>query len=234
MIEKKKSGKSLERNRMAFFSAGLILVSSLVLTAFEWKSLTVQTDYSARLDDDDVHMIQEDIITELPEPPKPKEVQPPRPVHNNVAENVIIDNRAPDVETITDIFTDQEIGDIEIGDGDWDGPKEDVIEKEWRFVEQMPEFPGGEEALMRFIQSNVEYPAIAREYGEQGTAYIEFTIGTDGSISKVKALKDLDYGLNEEAIRVIKEMPKWKPGEQRGRKVKVRFTVPIKFKLKNN
>ena len=95
----------------------------------------------------------------------------------------------------------------------------------------MPQFPGGDKAMFEFISSNIKYPAIAREYGEQGTVYIQFTVEKDGSISKVVSQRPLGYGLDEEALRVINSMPKWKAGEQRGRKVRVRFTIPIKFSL---
>ena len=237
MIEKKKSSISLEKNRMAFFSAGLILVSSLTLAAFEWKTLSISEKYSKNYAEEEVHMIEEEIITELPEPLKPKQLTPPKPQIPEVSDNIIIDNKVknPDDAVVTDKIVDTKIEDIDFGELGFGGPTTEPLQPEIRIAEVMPEFPGGYIAMSKFISSNVEYPAEAREFNEQGTAFIEFTVEKDGSITKVKTLSNqLQFGLNEEAIRVVKSMPKWKPGEQRGRKVRVRFTIPIKFKLRAN
>lgn len=235
MIEKKKPGANLEKNRTTLLSAGLILVSSLVLVAFEWKTLTVENKYGATLEDEEVHMIEEDLITELPEYVKPK-VIPPRPQQQTPTDNVIIDNNVVniDIDVTTDPDPDFEPVDFDFPIEGGDGPVDDVLNKEFRIVEEMPEFPGGEAALFKFIGENTVYPADAREFNYQGTSYVEFTIETDGSITGVKAIRPLDFGLNEEAMRVIKLMPKWKPGEQRGRKVRVRYTIPIRFALQKN
>lgn len=234
MIEKKKSSKSLEKNRMAFFSAGLILVSSLSLAAFEWKTLTVSTKFSQNSMEEDVHMIEEEIITELPEPPKPKQIKPPAPQIPQFSETVKIDDNVDNNEkvTVTDDNTiNTNITDIDFGDLGFDGPR-NVKDEPFVVVEKMPSFPGGEEELLKFIQSNVKYPWSAKEVGQEGTAYIEFIVEKDGSITQVKSLRDIGFGIEEEAMRVVKKMPKWEPGEQRGKKVRVRFTIPIKFKLR--
>ena len=101
-------------------------------------------------------------------------------------------------------------------------------------VEQMPEFgEGGATAqnVMKFIQKNVEYPTIARENNIQGTVPLKFVIERDGRVGEVIVLKDPGGGLADEAVRVIKKMPKWKPGKQQGKEVRVWFTVPVVFKL---
>ena len=234
MIEKKKSGLSLEKNRTAFFSAGLILVSALVLTAFEWKTLSIQEQFSSRMDDEDAHIIEEEIIMDLPQPPKPKAPQPPKKHQTKVANVVIIDNQIDDPDPNIDLPDITDPIDIEIPGGG-EGPIVDPIGKLYTgAVEQMPEFPGGFAAMQKFILDNVDYPALAREFGEQGIAFIEFTVETDGSISRLESKRAFDYGLDIEALRVVKLMPKWKAGEQRGRKVRVRFTIPIKFSLAPN
>jgi len=94
-----------------------------------------------------------------------------------------------------------------------------------------PEFPGGASEMAAFIQKNFEYPEISREMGEQGTVWVEFVVYSDGEIRDVKVVKGVSPALDNEAKRVVKAMPKWKPGEQAGKKVNVRYTIPIKAKL---
>jgi protein TonB len=107
----------------------------------------------------------------------------------------------------------------------------DDINKIWTFVEIAPEFPGGVKEMMKFISSNIRYPAIDRRLGNEGTAYVSFIIDTDGTITDIKAERGFSGTADEEAMRVIAKMPKWKPGRQGGSAVKVRFILPIKFKL---
>ncbi|MCC6725198.1 MAG: energy transducer TonB [Saprospiraceae bacterium] len=102
----------------------------------------------------------------------------------------------------------------------------------FKIVEQMPVYPDGEAALLKFIYENIQYPVLARENGVQGTVYITFVVERDGSITNVKTVRDIGGGCGEEAIRVVKLMPKWLPGKQRGVPVRVQFTLPIKYDLK--
>jgi protein TonB len=100
-------------------------------------------------------------------------------------------------------------------------------------VEQQPEYPEGTAALLKWINSQLKYPAVARENGIEGTVFVEFLVEKDGSIQEVVVKRGVPGGtmLDEEAIRVIKQMPVWKPGRHNGNPVRVRFTLPIKFKL---
>ncbi len=111
-------------------------------------------------------------------------------------------------------------------------PKEDV-NKVYTFVEQQPEYPEGTAALMKWIGSNLTYPAIARENGIEGTVYVGFVVEKNGSITDVQVKRGVVGGkvLDDEAVRVVKKMPAWKPGKQNGRAVRVLFTLPVKFKL---
>ncbi len=95
----------------------------------------------------------------------------------------------------------------------------------------MPEFPGGEVALRKFIATSVKYPVIAQENGIQGRVYISFVVNTKGKVIDVKIARGVDPNLDKEAIRVVNSMPAWKPGKQRGKAVKVSYTVPINFVL---
>lgn len=99
------------------------------------------------------------------------------------------------------------------------------------FVEQMPTFPGGDQALQEYLYKNIRYPAAARENGIEGTVVLQFVVGSDGSISEIKTLRDVRGGCTDEAIRVVKNMPKWNAGKQNGNAVPVYFNLPVTFKL---
>lgn len=112
--------------------------------------------------------------------------------------------------------------------------KEVVIEKPkevFVIVEEMPEFPGGEDALRRFIAENTKYPPVARENNIQGKVYVRFVVTYDGKVDQVSIVRKVDPILEEEAIRIVKSLPTWKPGKQRGAPVNVWYTVPITFQL---
>jgi TonB family protein len=98
-------------------------------------------------------------------------------------------------------------------------------------VEQMPEFPGGEEALYKYLAGNITYPQSAKESGIQGRVYVTFVVERDGTISDVRVLRGIGGGCDEEAIRVVKAMPKWMPGKQRSKPVRVQYNLPVKFSL---
>jgi periplasmic protein TonB len=98
-------------------------------------------------------------------------------------------------------------------------------------VEESPEFPGGDKARFKYISENVQYPEAAREKKIQGTVFVSFVVEADGAISNVTVLRGIGGGCDEEAVRVIENMPKWTPGKQRGKNVRVKFNMPIKFVL---
>ena len=104
-------------------------------------------------------------------------------------------------------------------------------EKPFVSVEQMPQFPGGDAELMKFIGSNLKYPTIAAENGIEGRVVIRFVVGKDGNVSDVQVVRSLDPSCDKEAVRVVKTMPKWVPGKQNGRNVPVYYTLPVLFKL---
>lgn len=104
--------------------------------------------------------------------------------------------------------------------------------KVYEYVEEMPRFPGGQAAMYKYLQDHVKYPDMAIQLGIQGTVYVTFVVGTDGSIHDVKLKRGVDKELNAEAIRVVKAMPKWSPGKQNGKSVNVRCLLPVHFTLK--
>lgn len=108
---------------------------------------------------------------------------------------------------------------------------EDVEEEVFNIVEEMPEYPGGIGMMSDFLSKNIVYPQMAREKGIQGTVFIGFIVEKDGSVSNVKVMRGIGSGCDEEAVRVVKLMPKWRPGKQRGKAVRVSYTLPLNFKL---
>jgi len=109
-------------------------------------------------------------------------------------------------------------------------PKEEET-KVFDVVEQMPSFPGGQGALMSWLGSNIKYPVVAEENGVQGRVVCTFVVERDGSITDVKVVRGVDPSLDKEAVRVLKQMPHWIPGKQNGSAVRVKYTVPVTFKL---
>ena len=110
------------------------------------------------------------------------------------------------------------------------------VEKEeeiFQVVEQQPEFPGGMAELMKYLQKNIKYPSICQEQGIQGRVIVQFVVNTDGSIVDAQVVKPVNPYLDKEALRVVSIMPKWSPGKQRGKAVRVRFTLPVTFRLNN-
>ena len=110
-------------------------------------------------------------------------------------------------------------------------PKPEVENKVFDVVEQMPSFPGGMQALMEYLGNNVKYPVVAQENGVQGRVVVSFVVERDGSITDVKVVRSVDPSLDKEAVRVVKSMPRWIPGKQNGQAVRVKYNVPVAFRL---
>ncbi|WP_026474069.1 energy transducer TonB [Alkaliflexus imshenetskii] len=226
-MEVKKSPKAdLESKKTVFMQIGLVVTLSLVLIAFEWTT----TDVKINLDfmEADVE-VEEEIIPitrqEEVQPPPP----PPPPAVTDIL-NIVDDDVELDVEL--------EILDTEMDQNSMVDFSAIVVEEEERdtgeifmIVEEMPEFPGGDAALQRYLATSIRYPVIAQENGIQGRVYIQFVINQQGEVTNAVILRGVDPSLDREALRVVQAMPKWKPGRQRNRPVRVSYTVPINFVL---
>lgn len=110
-------------------------------------------------------------------------------------------------------------------------PKEEVTQKIFEVVEQMPSFPGGDAALLSWLKDNLRYPVVAQENGVQGRVIVSFVVERDGSITDVQVARSKDPSLDKEAVRVVKSMPKWNPGKQNGSTVRVKYNLPVNFRL---
>lgn len=120
---------------------------------------------------------------------------------------------------------------IEIAPVQVEQEEEEAEDEIFQVVEQDPEYPGGVEALYKFIQQNLKYPQLAKENNITGRVFVQFVVEKDGSVSNVKAARDIGGGCGAEAVRVIKAMPKWTPGKQRGKAVRAAYTLPVNFVL---
>lgn len=223
-MEPKKNPKvDLENKKGLFLEIGLILALLFVFAAFEYKNYDKQTiDLSARAVED----ITEEIIPITEQKVKP----PPPPPPKQVTQIKIVED---DVEVDEDIDIDVDADDETVFE-EYIAPEEDeeILETEiFTVVESMPEFPGGMGELMKFLAQNIKYPPLAKESGIQGRVFINFVVEPTGLISNVKVLRGIGGGCDEEAVRVVASMPKWKPGKQRGKNVRVSYNLPVKFTL---
>lgn len=226
MRDKKKSKKAdLENKKMLFIEIGMIIALAGVLLAFEWKSYEkIDLEMISRVAEDiPEEMVQ---ITQQNKPPPPPKPQPQTTIINIVEDDVEIED---DIEI--DVEADEQTVVEEYVPIDVPEEEEEEEAPIFTVVESMPTFPGGDEARIKYLQENLKYPQMARESGIQGRVFVTFVVERDGNITDVKILRGIGGGCDEEAIRVIQNMPKWVPGKQRGKPVRVQFNMPILFKL---
>ena len=175
--------------------------------------------------------IEEEIIPITQQMMKPPPPPPPAPKLTDLIDIVEDDTNIDEELEIQDAEDDSENQEVpDVTDfGDYEG--EDTGEAQiFQVVEDMPAFPGN---VTKWISKNVKYPVLAMENGIQGKVFVQFVIEKDGSITDVKVSRGVDASLDKEAVRVVKAMPKWKPGKQRGKPVRVSYTLPIFFQLAN-
>lgn len=203
---------------------GLTFTLGITLLAFEWKSydaIEIGNLGSAAV------VVEEDVViqTEQNTPP------PPAPPAAPSAEIEIVSNDSKEVQEFN--FS-AEADDETINEEYFvTESTEELVEEKTIFiiVEESAGYPGGDQARQDFLRENTKYPAIARESGIQGVVYVTFVVERDGSLTDIKVLRGIGGGCDEEAMRVVKMMPKWAPGKQRGKPVRCQFNMPIKFTL---
>jgi protein TonB len=223
---KKTNHASLEKKRNTFLIVGVVTALSFTLMAFEYsweKAVTVSPIPELYID------LMESEIAPISVPKVEKPVVSVKQKLSNVFK--IVEELDPTVPA--DLVKEPDFTDFEPVFAPFDIPFEEVVEnKVFTIVEEMPSFPGGDDALFRYIGKNIDYPQMAVDAGITGKVYVTFVVNKKGEIEDLKLLKGIGGGCDEEALRVLSSMPLWKPGLQRGKAVNVQYNIPIQFSLK--
>ena len=223
-MEAKKNPKAdLSKKSTLFLNIGLVVSLSLVIMAFEWKFYDDGELMDLGQVSDEFEDVMEIPPTEQPPPPPPKIQQPEIievPDEEEIEEEIEVDL---DVEITEETVVEEIVFDEPV--------EEEVADEIFTIVEDQPTPKGGMAAFYEYVGKKLKYPAQARRMGIEGKVFVEFVVDKDGSITDVNAIKGIGAGCDEEAKRVIENAPKWNPGKQRGRPVKVRMILPITFKL---
>ncbi len=231
-MEIKKTPKAdLENKKSTWLLVGYVIVLALMFVAFEWTQRDIVIDTSQGIAD---LVFEEEII---PITQQPEQAPPPPPE--------VIEEAPQVAEVLNIVEDDQDVADVRLASTEETGervqvkyvpvavevveePKEEEI---FEVVEEMPEFPGGPAEMMKFLSNSIRYPTIAQENGTQGRVIVQFVVNSDGSIVDATVVRSVDPFLDKEALRVINSMPKWKAGKQRGKAVRVKYTLPVMFRL---
>ena len=229
-MEIKKTPKAdLENRRTLYTEIGLVVALLVVWGAF---SYSTKEKAVASLGEDTQVVEVEDMVPITQETPPPPPEAPKIPVLSDQIDIVEDDIKVDD--NFMSLEDDANLG-VEIMDY-VEEVKEEVVEEEaipFQLVEEKPSFNGGDaNEFSKWVNSKLQYPEIAKENGVQGRVTLQFTVNPDGSVSNVKVLRGIDSSLDKEAVRVVSMSPKWKPGKQRDRAVKVTYTFPVIFQLR--
>jgi protein TonB len=229
-MEVKKTEKAnLENRRLLFTEIGFVLALLLVWGAFSYGTREKKL---ADLGSDAEVVEVEDMVPITQETPPPPPEAPQVPVLSDQIDIVEDDIKVED--NFMSLEDDANLG-VEIMDY-VEEVKEEVVEEEaipFQLVEEKPSFNGGDaNEFSKWVNSKLVYPEIAKENGVQGRVTLQFTVEKDGSVTNVKVLRGVDSSLDKEAVRVVQSSPKWKPGKQRDRAVKVTYTFPVIFQLR--
>lgn len=220
---KKAPEHDLNKKSGMFLNLGLTISLLVTIVAFEWPDRGDQGIIDLGSVDDDFEDILEIPPTVQPPPPPPK-VQIPEiievPDEEEIEEEI-------DVELDVEVTEDTRVEEIVFDES----PDDENVDEIFNIVEDQPEFPGGLAAFYKYIRGKIKYPSQARRMGIEGRVYIQFVVDKDGSITDIQSVKGIGAGCDEEAVRVMKTVPKFKPGRQRGRAVRVRMSLPISFQL---
>ncbi len=230
-MEVKKSEKaSLENKRLLFTEIGFVVALIAIYFAFNWSSTEKEV---ATLETEVANVEVEDMVPITQETPPPPEAAPKIPILSDQID-VVDDNIKVDDNMFQNLEDDANSG-VEIMDYIESAPEEETVEEEaipFQLVEEKPSFNGGDaNEFSKWVNSKLVYPEIAKENGVQGRVTLQFTVNADGTVSNVKVLRGVDSSLDKEAVRVVSSSPKWKPGKQRDRAVKVTYTIPVIFQL---
>lgn len=225
MEDKKAKKVRIEENRSTWLLMGFITVLAFMFISFEWAQKDVEIDTSMMVKEG----VFEEVLIPVTRMEKPQPPPPPTPTSQDLL--VIVENTAAVEES-------QIMGSEEDGEAltvryippviEPDKPVEDEI---FINAEVMPQFPGGTSELFRFLNNNINYPVISLEQNSQGKVIVQFVVDKNGNITDPEVVRGIDPHLDKEALRVVRSMPKWKPGQQNGKAVRVKFTLPVTFRI---
>ncbi len=228
MIAKKTDKGNLENKRGLFLLVGFAVVLGLVYAGFELFASEDKAPAFVMEDDEFITVVDDDVIaTDQTPPPPPEPQQQTQEVMLNIVEN--------NIQVSTDLTFDVEFNEEEaitdFGDEEVELVVEETTEEPpMMFTEEMPEYPGGPEALNAFLTREIQYPEVARNNGITGTVLIEFVVEKDGRVSNAKVKVPLFPECDKEAVRGVMAMPKWKPGKNMGKPVRCFYQVPVTFR----
>ena len=219
-----KQMKPLKENSL-FFAMGAVVALSFLMVAFEWSS----PRSAPKICSSDFFVPEEldiALTRRTPDPPKPQ-IEPPQVVAPD--EIVVVDDPVEHLK----IFSTEDLPEPPQVISTAPTPRfvEEPVETPLDFAQISPEFAGGQAALMKFLSENMKYPSVDIEMGNEGRVICTFVVEKDGSITDIKVIRGVSPTIDKEAVRVISEMPNWKPGFQNGRIVRVKFTLPVHFKI---
>ncbi len=204
-----------------FFLVGLVVSIAVVIVAFQWRSY----DQTQQQMTSDIKVPEEEQIAEVTKQKKKKPKPPAPPEIEVVEDDVDVEDDQPEVQD-ADMMEDMSV-DLPSGGGEETESEDEIFVA----VEDQPKFPGGKSELFRYLRNTINYPRSAKEAGIEGTVIVNFVVNKDGSITDVQVQRGVTEKLNQEAKRVVRDMPDWNPGKQRGKPVRVRYRVPIRFSL---
>ena len=227
MEAKKTPRADLENRRGLFLEIGLAVILAAALVAFNIKSYDKEVkEVSTRTADVE---IDADIIQTSEDTPPPPPPEEPEVV---ATELNVVENDAEDIHEVGIINAEAKADEaLEFTRVEVKEEVEEAEEEVFLVVEEDPEFPGGLDALSKFIADNIKYPQLAKENNITGKVFVSFVVEKDGRVGQVKILRDIGGGCGNEAVRVVKMMPRWKPGKQRGKAVRTQFNLPVNFDL---
>jgi protein TonB len=223
---KKNPNADLEGRKSMFFLIGLTAILAALFVAFEWTTSDVVKHDASGISEG---LFEEEIIPPTTQESTPPPPPPPAPVVEEII-NIVENDKVVEQVEIHSSEDDQKVA-TQIVSMPAPVEEEEVTNEIFTVVEDMPAFPGGDAALLKFIGSNLKYPVIAQENGIQGRVIVSFVIERDGSVADAVVVRGIDPSLDKEALRVVKSMPKWTPGKQRGKPVRVKYTLPVTFRL---
>jgi len=238
--------KDSSRRHMWGIIATLVFLSLLIFVPILYKQITkkgkernVEVTTLSNIEFEKKVEKPKDIIIEKPIPPLKSSIKFTPPVikpDEEVQDDEVIKTQEELIKTevnisVADVKGTDEVNGVDIAELNKMTVGEDTTSTPYAVVEQMPQFPGGELALRKYLNSSVKYPVIAQENGIQGKVFVSFVVDTNGGVSNVRVSRGVDESLDKESVRVVKSMPKWIPGKQNGQAVRVSYTVPINFVL---